>query len=61
MIYRCIDKALADGIQMGLKDKYHLTVRLFHLPVLEIAVTCIFCSMGHKSHGNITIPQGYQD
>lgn len=23
MIYRCIDKALAAGIQMGLKDKYH--------------------------------------
>ena len=23
MIYRCIDKALAGGIQMGLKDKYH--------------------------------------
>ena len=23
MIYRCVDKALAAGIQMGLKDKYH--------------------------------------
>ena len=23
MIYRCIDKALAAGVQMGLKDKYH--------------------------------------
>jgi transposase len=23
MIYRCVDKALAGGIQMGLKDKYH--------------------------------------
>ena len=23
MIYRCLDKALAAGIQMGLKDKYH--------------------------------------
>jgi transposase len=23
MIYRCIDKALAGGVQMGLKDKYH--------------------------------------
>ena len=23
MIYRCVDKALAAGVQMGLKDKYH--------------------------------------
>lgn len=23
MIYRCVDKALAGGVQMGLKDKYH--------------------------------------
>jgi len=23
MIYKCIDKALAAGVQMGLKDKYH--------------------------------------
>ena len=23
MIYKCIDKALAGGVQMGLKDKYH--------------------------------------
>ena len=23
MIYRCIDKALAGGVQMGLKDAYH--------------------------------------
>lgn len=23
MIYRCVDKALAAGMQMGLKDKYH--------------------------------------
>ena len=23
MLYRCIDKALAAGVQMGLKDKYH--------------------------------------
>lgn len=23
MIYKCVDKALASGIQMGLKDKYH--------------------------------------
>jgi hypothetical protein len=22
-IYRCLDKALAAGVQMGLKDKYH--------------------------------------
>ena len=23
VIYRCVDKALAAGVQMGLKDKYH--------------------------------------
>src|SRR3990167_7355806 len=23
MIYKCVDKALAAGVQMGLKDKYH--------------------------------------
>jgi hypothetical protein len=23
MIYRCVDKALAAGVQAGLKDKYH--------------------------------------
>ena len=32
MIYKCIDKALAAGAHMGLKDKYHRP----HAPVITI-------------------------
>ena len=50
MIYRCVDKALAAGIQMGLKDKYHRP----HEPEISDAakawVVSIACTKP-KDHG----------
>ena len=50
MIYRCVDKALAAGVQMGLKDKYHRP----HEPEISDAakawVVSIACTKP-KDHG----------
>ena len=50
MIYKCIDKALAAGAQMGLKDKYHRP----HEPVITIEakawVVALACTKP-KDHG----------
>ena len=50
MIYRCVDRALAAGIQMGLKDKYHRP----HEPEISDAakawVVSIACTKP-KDHG----------
>jgi transposase len=50
MIYRCVDKALAAGVQMGLKDKYHRP----HAPEITDAakawVVSVACTKP-KDHG----------
>ena len=50
MIYRCVDKALAAGVQMGLKDKYHRP----HVPEITDAakawVVSVACTKP-KDHG----------
>jgi transposase len=49
-IYRCLDKALAAGVQMGLKDKYH---RPYEPQIIEEAkawVVSIACTKP-KDHG----------
>ena len=50
MIYRCVDKALAAGVQMGLKDKYHRP----HEPEISVEakawVVSIACTKP-KDHG----------
>ena len=50
MIYRCVDKALGAGVQMGLKDKYHRP----HTPEISDAakawVVSIACTKP-KDHG----------
>ena len=50
MIYKCIDKALAAGVQMGLKDKYHRP----HAPVItdeaKAWVVSLACTKP-KDHG----------
>ena len=50
MIYRCVDKALAAGVQMGLKDKYHRP----HAPEISDAakawVVSVACTKP-KEHG----------
>lgn len=50
MIYKCIDKAIACGVQMGLKDKYHRP----HAPQIsneaKAWVTSLACSKP-KDHG----------
>lgn len=50
MIYRCVDKALAAGVQMGLKDKYHRP----HAPEISDAarawVVSVACTQP-KEHG----------
>ena len=50
MIYRCVDKALAAGVQMGLKDKYHRP----HAPEISDAakawVVSVACTKP-KDHG----------
>jgi transposase len=50
MIYKCIDKALAGGVQMGLKDKYHRP----HAPEItdeaKAWVTSLACTKP-KDHG----------
>ncbi len=50
MIYKCIDKALAAGAQMGLKDKYHRP----HAPVITIEAKAWVVSLActkPKDHG----------
>ena len=50
MIYKCIDKALAAGAQMGLKDKYHRP----HEPVITIEAKAWVVSLActkPKDHG----------
>ena len=50
MIYRCVDKALAAGVQMGLKDQYHRP----HAPEISDAarawVVSVACTQP-KEHG----------
>ena len=50
MIYRCVDKALATGVQAGLKDKYHRP----HEPEIsdeaKAWVVSVACTMP-KDHG----------
>ena len=50
MIYRCVDKALAAGVQMGLKDKYHRP----HAPEITDAAKAWLVSVActkPKDHG----------
>jgi transposase len=50
MIYRCVDKALAAGVQMGLKDKYHRP----HEPEITDAAKAWVVSVAYtkpKDHG----------
>jgi len=50
MIYKCIDKALAAGVQMGLKDKYHRPYEPEITDEAKAWVTSIACTKP-KDHG----------
>ncbi len=50
MIYRCIDKALAGGAQMGLKDVYHRPHEPEITPEAKAWVVSIACTKP-KDHG----------
>jgi transposase len=50
MIYKCIDKALAAGVQMGLKDKYHRPYEPEITDEAKAWVTSLACTKP-KDHG----------
>jgi len=50
MIYKCIDKALAAGVQMGLKDKYHRPYKPEITDEAKAWVTSLACTKP-KDHG----------
>ncbi len=50
MIYKCVDKALAAGVQMGLKDKYHRPYEPEITDEAKAWVTRLACTQP-KDHG----------